>query len=72
MPTYAQRLIYKHIMARSATINANYIVKASGKFVVHLKKERPEMVQHEWFFHRDNASFHTATCMKKSFVDHSV
>jgi hypothetical protein len=40
-------LIYTHIMPRGSTINANYIPKALGKFLVHLKK-RPEMVQQEW------------------------
>jgi hypothetical protein len=40
-------LIYTHIVPRSASINANYIIKALGKFLVHLKKKRPEMVQQE-------------------------
>jgi hypothetical protein len=43
-------LIYTHIIPRGSTINANYILKAMGKFLVHLKKKRPEMVQQEWFF----------------------
>jgi hypothetical protein len=41
-------------MHRGSTINTNYIIKALGKFLVHLKKKRPEMVQQEWFFQWDN------------------
>ncbi len=57
-------LIYT-IMHLGSTINANYIVKALGKFLMHLKKKRPEMVQQEWFFHWDNAPGHTAASVKK-------
>jgi hypothetical protein len=37
-------------VTRDTTINANYTVKTWGKFLVHLKKKRPEMVQQQWFF----------------------
>jgi hypothetical protein len=50
----------------------NYILKAMGKFLVHLKKKRPEMVQQEWFFHWDNTPVHTAASVKKGFADHSI
>jgi hypothetical protein len=38
-------LINTHIVPRGASINANYIIKALGKFLVHLKYKRPEMVR---------------------------
>jgi histone-lysine N-methyltransferase SETMAR len=65
-------LIYTHIVPRGSTINANYILKAMDKFMAHLKKKRPEMVQQEWFFHWDNALVHTATSVKKWHADHSI
>jgi hypothetical protein len=38
-------LMYTHIVPRGTSINATYTLKALGKFLVHLKKKRPEMVQ---------------------------
>jgi histone-lysine N-methyltransferase SETMAR len=48
-------LNYTNIVPRGSMVNANYIVKALGTFMKHLKKKRPEMVSKEWFFHWDNA-----------------
>jgi hypothetical protein len=41
-------------------VNANYILKALGTFMKHLRKKRLEMVSREWFFHWDNSLVHTA------------
>jgi hypothetical protein len=38
-------LIYTHIVPRGTSINATYTLKALSKFLVHLKKKRPELVQ---------------------------
>jgi histone-lysine N-methyltransferase SETMAR len=57
-------LIYTNIVPRGSMVNANYIVKALGTFMQHLKKKRPEMVSREWFFHWDNAPVHTAAVVK--------
>jgi 4-amino-4-deoxy-L-arabinose transferase-like glycosyltransferase len=38
-------LIYTDIVPRGTSINANYIIKPLGKFLVHLKYKRPEIVQ---------------------------
>jgi hypothetical protein len=57
-------LIYTNIVPRGTMVNANYIVKALGTFMQHLKKKRPEMVPREWFFHWDNVPVHTAAVVK--------
>jgi hypothetical protein len=41
-------LIYLHIIPRGT---ATYTIKAFGKFLEHLKKKRPAMVQQQWWFH---------------------
>ncbi len=38
-------LMYTHIVPRGTSISTTYTLKALGKFLVHLKKKRPEMVQ---------------------------
>ena len=57
-------LIYTHIAARSATINAPYVVDVLGKFLKQLRLKRPEMVEQEWFLHWDNAPVHTAAVVQ--------
>jgi hypothetical protein len=34
-------LIYTHIAPRGATINADYTIMVLGKFIEHLRKNRP-------------------------------
>jgi hypothetical protein len=46
--------------------------KVLGKFLVHLKTKRQELVQQEWILHWDNAAVHTSASVKKWFVDHNV
>jgi hypothetical protein len=57
-------LIYTNIVPRGSMVNANYIVKAMGTFMKHLRKKRPEMVSQEWFFHWYKAPIHTAAIVK--------
>jgi hypothetical protein len=57
-------LVYTHIMPKRTTINANYILMVLGKFMVHLRKKRPDMTKGNWFFHWDNAPVHTAAVVK--------
>jgi hypothetical protein len=35
-----------------------------GKFIVYLRKKRPEMTKGNWFLYWDNAPFHTAAVVK--------
>jgi histone-lysine N-methyltransferase SETMAR len=65
-------LIYTNIMPRGSMVNANYIVKALGTFMKHLRKKRPEMVSQEWFFHWDNAPVHTAAVVKTWLAANSI
>jgi hypothetical protein len=57
-------LVYTHIMPKGTAINANYILVVLGKFMVHLRKKRPEMTKGNWFFHWDNAPIHTTAVVK--------
>ena len=58
-------LVYTHIVPKATTINANYILVALGKLMIHLRKKRPEMTTGQWFFHWDNAPVHTAAIVEK-------
>jgi hypothetical protein len=57
-------LVYTHIMPEETAINTNYILVVLGKFMVHLRKKRPEMTKGSWFFHWDNSPVHTAAVVK--------
>ncbi len=57
-------LVYTHIVPKGTAINANYILVVLGKFMVHLRKKRPEMTKGNWFFHWDNVPVHTAASVK--------
>jgi hypothetical protein len=57
-------LVYTRIIPKGTAINANYILVVLGKFMVHLRKKRPEMTKGNWFFHWDNAPVHTAASVK--------
>jgi hypothetical protein len=61
-----------HIVPRDVTINANYTVAALGKFLKHLKKKRPQMVQQEWFLHWDNTPMHTAVVVKNWLATRTI
>jgi hypothetical protein len=43
--------IYTNYMPRGTTVNANYIVDASGKFLKIFKQKRLEMAAGDWWFH---------------------
>ncbi len=60
-----QRPLSTSTLCQGIYIYANYFVKASGKFLAHLKKKRPEMIQQDWFFHWDDAPLHTVASVKK-------
>ncbi len=47
---YSEGLIYTHITPRDSRIIASYIVAALGKFVSHLRKKHPGMMEHKMFF----------------------
>jgi hypothetical protein len=47
-------------VTRGATVNANYIVDALGKFLKVFKQKRPVMVAGDLWFYLDNAPVHTA------------
>ncbi len=57
-------LVNTHIVPKGTAINANYILVVLGKFMVHLRKRRPEMTKGNWFFHWDTAPIHTAASVK--------
>jgi hypothetical protein len=65
-------LIYTHIVPRAATINADYIIMVLGKFMEHLRKKRPLLLEEEWWFHWDNAPVHTAVKVKEWFAAKSI
>jgi hypothetical protein len=47
---YSEGLIYTHITPRDTRIIASYIVTAFSKFVTHLRKKHPGMMEHKRFF----------------------
>jgi histone-lysine N-methyltransferase SETMAR len=61
-------LVYTHIVPKRTTINANSILVVLGKFMVHLRKKRPEMTKGNWFFHWDNTPVPTATIVKTGWT----
>jgi histone-lysine N-methyltransferase SETMAR len=65
-------LNYTNIVPRGSMVNANYILKALGTFMKHLKKKRPEMVSKEWFFHWDNAPVHTAAVFQTWLASNNI
>jgi Transposase (partial DDE domain) len=65
-------LIYTHIAPRGATINADYTIMVLGKFMEHLRKKRPLLLEEEWWFHWDNAPVHTAVKVKEWFAAKSI
>jgi hypothetical protein len=60
---YSKGLICMHIVPRSSTINAAYIVKVLDVFMRHSRKKRLVLAEQPWFFHWDNAPVHTAAIL---------
>ena len=65
-------LIYRNIVPRGSTVNANYILGALNTFIRHFNKKRQEVVGREWFFHWDNAPVHTAAIVKDWFAARAI
>ncbi len=65
-------LIYLHIVPRSATINAPYVVDILGKFWRNFRLKRPEMMSQQWFFHWENVPVHTTVVVSSWFDVHGV
>ena len=53
-------------------MNAAYIVKALGRFLVNLKKKRPDLADQGFKFNWDNVPVHTAVSVKNWFTTHSI
>jgi histone-lysine N-methyltransferase SETMAR len=60
----SKSFVYNHIVPNGTALNTNYILVVLGKFMVHLRKKRPETTKGNWFFQWDNAPVHTAAVVK--------
>lgn len=68
----AKGLIYTNIVPKGKTVNAAYIVKTLGRFLVNLRQKRPQLAEQGFRFHWDNAPVHTAAVVKNWFAAHAI
>ena len=68
----ARGLIYTNVVPKGETVNAAYIVKALGRFMVKLREKRPQLAENGFVFHWDNAPVHTAAVVRNWFADNAI